>query len=46
LLQDGILIAGEPFFAEDHLLTRQADCHFPSADSGRKIRALIESLLL
>ncbi len=26
--------------------TEQAACHFPAADSGREVRALIESLLL
>jgi len=43
---DGMLLAGESFFVEDRLLTGQAACHFPSADSGREVRALIESLLL
>ncbi len=43
---DGMLLAGEPFFAEDRPLTGRAACHFPSADSGREVRALIESLLL
>ncbi|OHB82633.1 MAG: hypothetical protein A2V98_22040 [Planctomycetes bacterium RBG_16_64_12] len=43
---DGMLCAGESFFTEDRLLTGQAACHFASADSGREVRALIESLLL
>lgn len=43
---DGMLFAGESFFVEDRLLAGQAACHFPSVDSGREVRALIESLLL
>lgn len=43
---DGMLLASGSFIAEDRLLTGQAACHFPSADSGREVRALIESLLL
>lgn len=43
---DGMLLSGESFFVEDRLLTGQAACHFPSVDSGREVRALIESLLL
>lgn len=43
---DGMVLVGEPFFGEDCLLAGQAACHFPSADSGREVRALIESLLL
>ena len=34
-------IFGDSLFAVEHTA-----CHFPSADSGRKVRALIESLLL
>jgi len=41
-----VLLAGESLFAEDRHFTGQAACHFPSADSGRQVRALIESLLL
>lgn len=42
----GMLLAGKSFFTEDRDFTGQAACHFPSADSGREVRALIESLLL
>ena len=41
-----MLLAGESFSTEDRHFTGQAACHFPSADSGREVRALIESLLL
>lgn len=43
---DGMLLAGESFFVEDRQLADQVACHFPSADSGREVRALIESFLL
>jgi len=41
-----MLLAGESFSTEDRHFAGQAACHFPSADSGREVRALIESLLL
>jgi len=34
-------VLGDDLFAVEH-----AVCHFPAADSGREVRALIESLLL
>jgi hypothetical protein len=43
---DGMPAAGECFFTEDGLLAERVACHFPSADSGREVRALIQSLLL
>lgn len=43
---DAMLCAGESFFVEDRILTGRAACHFPAAESGREVRALIESLLL
>jgi len=43
---DAMLLAGESSFAEDRPLTVPGACHCPSADSGRKVRALIASLLL
>jgi len=43
---DGMLLTGESFCAEARLLAGQRACHFPLADSGREVRALIASLLL
>ncbi len=43
---DRMLLASQSFSALDRLLTGQAACHFLCADSGRQVRALIESLLL
>lgn len=42
----GMPPAGESSFTEDRRISGNAACHFPSADSGREVRALIESLLL
>jgi hypothetical protein len=43
---EGMLPAGEWFFAADGLLPGQAACHFPAAESGREVRALVASFLL
>jgi hypothetical protein len=44
-LDTGLLAQG-PVADEGGLTTQRASCHFPSADSGRAVRALIVSLLL
>ena len=43
---DGLLLGGESFLIKDCSLTWRPSSHFPSADSGREVRLLIESLLL
>jgi hypothetical protein len=39
-------LAAEPFNLDGPFATGQAACHFPAAESGREVRALIASLLL
>jgi hypothetical protein len=46
LLPDAMLQRGEPLTIEQGFLTERVSCHFPAADSGREVRALIASLLL
>jgi hypothetical protein len=41
-----LVLAAEPFGQDDQLVTQRAACHFPAAESGREVRALIASLLL
>ena len=43
---DATLLIQGPFAIERGSLSETAACHFPAADSGREVRALIESLLL
>ena len=43
---DRLLLGGESFPIQDRTLAWRASGHFPSADSGRQVRVLIESLLL
>ena len=43
---DAVLLVRVAFAVERGFITEQAACHFPSADSGRAVRALIASLLL
>jgi hypothetical protein len=43
---DAIPQRGEPFTIERGFPTERVSCHFPAADSGREVRALIASLLL
>jgi len=43
---DAALLVAEPFAIERGFPTQRAACHFPTADSGREVRTLIESLLL
>lgn len=43
---DAMVLVGEPFGLDDGFATERAACHFPTAQSGREVRALIESLLL
>jgi len=43
---DAVLLVRGSFAVERGFSTEQAACHFPVADSGREVRALIESLLL
>ena len=43
---DAVLLVRDSFAVERGFSTEQAACHFPVADSGREVRALIESLLL
>jgi hypothetical protein len=40
------LIPGQSYVADMGLLPERAACHFPSAESGRKVCALIESFLI
>jgi hypothetical protein len=43
---DAVLSVWLSFAVERGFLTDRAACHFPIADSGREVRALIKSLLL
>ena len=43
---DVMLLVPGAFSIERGFSTEQAACHFPGAESGRAVRALIESLLL
>ena len=43
---DVMVLDGTPFGLDGRLSTDRAACHFSAADSGREVRALIESLLL
>ncbi len=43
---DALLIPGQSFVVDNGLLPERAACHFHSAESGRKVRALIESFLI
>lgn len=43
---EAVLLVQASSAVERGLLTDQAACHFPIADSGREVRALIESLLV
>jgi hypothetical protein len=43
---DALLLVLEPWTAERGLFTERVSCHFPTADCGRAVRALIASLLL
>jgi hypothetical protein len=43
---DAALRNREAFAVKRGFSTEQAACHFPAADSGRAVRALIASLLL
>jgi hypothetical protein len=43
---DALPIPGQLFVADSSLLPERAACHFHSAESGRKVRALIESFLI
>jgi hypothetical protein len=43
---DAVFLVRAAFAIERGFLTEQAACHFPAADSGRAVRALIASLLL
>jgi hypothetical protein len=46
LAPDAMVLVGEPFGLDNGLSTERAACHFPAAESGREVRALIASLLL
>ena len=43
---DATIVLGDAFAVERGFSIEQAACHFPVADSGRAVRALIESFLL
>ncbi len=43
---DAVLLIHEPIAVERGFLAERAACHFPIADSGRELRALIASLLV
>jgi hypothetical protein len=43
---DDVILAAERFARDDGASIERAACHFPAADSGRAVRALIASLLL
>jgi hypothetical protein len=43
---EALLIPGQSFVVDSGLLMERAACHFHSAESGRKVRALIESFLI
>jgi hypothetical protein len=46
LLPDAVSQRGEPLTMDRGFPTERVSCHFPAADSGRGVRALIASLLL
>lgn len=46
LPSDAMAVAAEPLDSDARFVTERAACHFPVADSGREVRALIASLLL
>jgi hypothetical protein len=46
LAPDAMVLVGEPFGLDNGFSTERAACHFPAAESGREVRALIASLLL
>ena len=46
LPSDAMLLLGTPIGRNDGFSTERAACHFPAAESGRAVRALIASLLL
>jgi hypothetical protein len=43
---DTMVLVGEPFGLDGGSSTERAACHFPAAESGSEVRALIASLLL
>ena len=43
---EALLIPGQSFVVDSGLLAERAACHFHSAESGRKVRALTESFLI
>jgi len=43
---DTVLVVRGPLAIERSFFTGRTPCHFPAADSGREVRALIASLLL
>jgi len=43
---DAIFMVGQLFGLDNGLSTERIACHFPAAESGREVRALIASLLL
>jgi hypothetical protein len=43
---DDLLMVRDSFAVEQGFSIEQIACHFPVADSGREVRALIESFLL
>ena len=43
---DAMVLVGEPFHLDNGFSTERTACHFPAAESGREVRALIASLLL
>jgi hypothetical protein len=43
---DAAVLVGQPLGPDDGFSSERASCHFAAAESGREVRALIESLLL
>ncbi|MGA2799579.1 MAG: hypothetical protein ABSE63_18510 [Thermoguttaceae bacterium] len=43
---EALLIPAQSFVVDNAILPERAACHFHSAESGRKVRALIESFLI
>jgi len=45
-VDDLLAVIRPPIFSDCLFAVEHTICHFPAADSGREVRALIESLLL
>jgi hypothetical protein len=46
MASDAAVLIGDPLAIEPGPFDESVSCHFPAAESGRAVRALISSLLL